>query len=162
MEGRMDNTGVQAVFVAAGLSRLLKDIDLLSRASIRLQTNPVHEATLSTGASKLAGVPDLPPGVSWPERKGLPQSFIAQIHLSDVRPYDTHKLLPQDGMLWFFYDAQRQTFGADPTDLGGWRVIFMNDNLTGLQRHPAPAKLLASSQFRACSINFASEITLSQ
>jgi len=158
----MDKTGVQAAFVAAGLSRLLKDIDLVTRPSIRLYTTPVNESTLSVGTSKLGGVPDLPPGVNWPERKDLPQSFIAQIHLNDVRPYDTNKMLPQDGMLWFFYDAQQQTFGADPADLGGWRVIFMNDNLTGLQRHPAPAKLPASSQFRACSINFASEITLSQ
>lgn len=158
----MDKTGVQAAFVAAGLSRLLKDIDLVTCASIRLYTTPVNESTLSVGTSKLGGVPDLPPEVNWPERKDLPQSFIAQIHLNDVRPYDTNKLLPQDGMLWFFYDAQQQTFGEAPTDLGGWRVIFMNDNLTRLQRHSAPAKLPASSQFRACSINFASEITLSQ
>src|SRR6266566_1640316 len=162
LEDRMDKTGVQAAFVAAGLSRLLKDIDLVARASIRLYTTPVNESTLSVGTSKLGGVPDLPPGVDWPERKGLPQSFIAQIHLNDARPYDVNKMLPQDGMLWFFYDAQQQTFGADPTDLGGWRVIFMNDNLTKLQLHPAPANLPASSQFRACSINFASEITLSQ
>jgi len=158
----MDKAGVQAAFVAAGLSRLLKDIDLVVRPSIRLQVNPVNESSLSVGASKLGGIPDLPPGASWPERKGLPQSFIAQIHLSDVRPYDTNRLLPPDGMLWFFYDAQQQTFGADPTDRGGWRVIFMNDNFTRLQRHPAPAMLPASSQFRACSIVFASEITLSQ
>jgi len=158
----MDKTGVRAAFVASGLSRLLKDIDLVSRASIRLQTNPVNESTLSIGVSKLGGMPDLPPEVSWPERNGLPQSFIAQIHLNEVRPYDTNKLLPQDGMLWFFYDAQQRTFGEAPTDLGGWRVIFMNDNLTRLQRHPAPAKLPTSSQFQACSINFASEVTLSQ
>src|SRR5229473_2952290 len=106
----MDKTGVRAAFVAAGLSRLLKDIDLVSRASIRLQTNPVNESTLSIGVSKLGGMPDLPPEVSWPERNGLPQSFIAQIHLNEVRPYDTNKLLPQDGMLWFFYDAHLQNF----------------------------------------------------
>src|SRR6266699_4593953 len=158
----MDKTGIQAAFAASGLSRLLKDIDLVSRASIRLQTNPVNESTLSIGASKLGGMPDLPPEVSWPERKGLPQSFIAQIHLNEVRPYDTNKLLPQDGMLWFFYDAQQQTFGADPADLGGWRVIFMDGNSRGLQRTPAPAQLPAASQFKACNITFASEITLSQ
>ncbi len=127
----MDKTGVQAAFVASGLSRLLKDIDLVSRASIRLQTNQVNESSLSIGASKLGGMPDLPPEVSWPERNGLPQSFIAQIHLNEVRPYDTNRLLPQDGMLWFFYDAQQQTFGEAP-------------------------------KFQACSINFASEVTLSQ
>jgi len=157
----VDKTGVQAAFIEAGLSRLVKDIDLVSRVSIRLFTTPIDESSLRIATSKLGGVPDLPPGLTWPEWKDLPQSFIAQIHLDDVRSYDTNRSLPQSGMLWFFYDAQQQTFGADPTDLGGWRVIFRND-LTGLQRVSAPAKLPASSQFQACSFSFASEITLSQ
>ena len=114
----MDKTGVQAAFVAAGLSRLLKDIDLVTRASIRLYTTPVTESTLSVGTSKLGGVPDLPPEVSWPERKDLPQSFIAQIHLNDVRPYDANKALPQDGMLWFFYDAQQECVVVGPGGAG--------------------------------------------
>jgi uncharacterized protein YwqG len=161
VEESVDKTGVQAAFIEAGLSRLVKDIDLVSRPSIRLFTTPVAESSLRIGTSKLGGVPDLPPGLTWPQWKDLPQSFIAQIHLDDIRPYDTNRLLPQSGMFWFFYDAQQQTFGADSTDLGGWRVLFSND-LTALQRVSAPAKLPASSQFQACSLNFASEITLSQ
>lgn len=161
MEESVDKTGVQAAFIEAGLSRLVKDIDLVSRLSIRLFTTPVAESSLRIGTSKLGGVPDLPSGLTWPQWKDLPQSFIAQIHLDDIRPYDTNRLLPQSGMLWFFYDAQQQTFGADPTDLGGWRVLFSND-LTALQRVSAPAKLPASSRFQACSLGFASEITLSQ
>ena len=158
----MDKAGVQAAFVAAGLSRLTKDLDLVSKASIRLYTTAVDEFLLDVGASKIGGDPDLPPGTSWPQWKGLPQSFIAQIRMDDVRPYDTNKLLPQSGMLWFFYDAQQQTFGADPADLGGWRVIFMDGDPQGLQRTPAPAQLPAASQFKACTITFASEMTLSQ
>jgi len=157
----MDKTGVQAAFIETRLSRLVKDIDLVSRVSIRLFTTPVDESALRIGISKLGGVPDLPSGLAWPEWKGLPESFIAQIHLDDIRPYDTNGLLPQRGMLWFFYDAQQQTFGADPTDLGGWRVLFRNDP-SGLQRVSTPAKLPASSQFQACSFSFASEITLAQ
>ncbi len=158
----MDKAGVQAAFVAAGLSRLIKDIDLVSKPSIRLSPTPVDESSLKIGTSKLGGTPDLPPEASWPEWKGLPQSFIAQIHLDDVRPYDSAKLLPQSGMLWFFYDAQQQTFGADPSDRGGWSVIFTDSDLARLQRTPAPAKLPTSSQFQACALSFASEITLSQ
>lgn len=157
----MDKAGVQAAFVAAGLSRLLKDINLVSKASIRLYTTPAGEFDISIGASRVGGVPDLPPGLSWPEWKGLPQSFIAQIQLDDVHQYDTNGVLPQSGMLWFFYDAQQETYGADPADLGGWRVIF-SDNYSGLQRTAAPANLPAASQFKACSISFASEITLSR
>jgi uncharacterized protein YwqG len=65
-------------------------------------------------------------------------------------------------MLWFFYDAQQETYGEDPADRGGWSVIFSASDLSKLQRTSALAKLPAASQFKACSINFASEITLSQ
>ena len=64
-------------------------------------------------------------------------------------------------MLWFFYDAKQGTYGADPTDRGGWCVMFKED-YSGLQRIAAPHKLPAESQFQACSVSFASEVTLSQ
>jgi uncharacterized protein YwqG len=157
----MDKAGVKATFVAAGLSRLLKDLDFIAKPSVRLYTTPTDEGNLSIGASRIGGIPDLPPRIPWPEWKGLPQSFIAQIHLDDVRQYDTNAELPQTGMLWFFYDAQQQTYGADPADRGGWRIIF-SEVYSGLRRTSAPANLPAASQFKACSTSFASEITLSQ
>src|SRR2546430_9611356 len=116
MEEHMDKASVQAAFVAAGLSRLLKDIDYIARPSIRLLTTPVDESTLAPGTSKIGGVPDLPSGVPWPECHSLPQSFLGQIHLADVGPYDIDRLLPHTGMLWFFYDSQQQSFRDNPTD----------------------------------------------
>jgi uncharacterized protein YwqG len=157
----MDKAGVRAAFVAAGLSRLLKDIDYISKDSIRLFTTPAGEYDISIGASRVGGVPDVPPGFTWPDWKGVPQSFIAQVYLNDVRQYDTNGTLPQSGMLCFFYDAKQETYGAAPADLGGWRVIF-SDDYAGLQRTAAPANLPAESQFKACSVSFVSEITLSQ
>jgi uncharacterized protein YwqG len=157
----MDKNGVKAAFVAAGLSRLLKDIDYLTKPSIRLYTTPAGEYDISIGASRIGGVPDVSPGFTWPDWKGVPQSFIAQIYLNDVHQYDTNGTLPLSGMLWFFYDAKQGTYGADPADRGGWRVIF-SDDYSGLQRIAAPANLPAESQFKACSVSFASEVTLSQ
>ena len=162
VEVSMDKAAVQAAFVAAGLSRVVKDIDLISRASIRLYAMPVDVSALEVGASRLGGVPDLPTGIDWPQWKGLHQSFIAQIRLEDVRQYDVNGVLPCSGMLWFFYDAQQETFGADPADSGGWCVLFNDDNHVELQRTPTPEALPAASQFKACSLRFANEITLSQ
>lgn len=158
----MDKADFQAALNAAGLSRLVKDIDRLARSSIRLVATETNESLMNTGASKLGGVPDLPPGTAWPELKGEPQSFIAQIRLGDVRQYDSEKVLPQSGMLWFFYDAQQETYGADPADRGGWQALFKEGDLTNLQKTPFPAKLPAASKFNACSFSFASEITFSQ
>ncbi len=157
----MDKTAVQAAFVKAGLSQRVGDIDALARPSIRLFTSPVDELSLPVGVSKLGGLPDLPAGIAWPEWNGLPQSFLAQIRLDDLRSYDVERVLPQHGMLWFFYDAQQQTFGDNPADVGGWSVLFQED-LRTLQRTPFPAQLPAESQFHACKIHFACEITLPQ
>ncbi len=157
----MDIAGVRAAFEAAGLSRVLKDIDYLAKDSIRLHTKLAGEYDLSMGASRIGGAPDVPPDFKWPERNGAPQSFIAQLDIDEVQPYDTHGELPPRGMLWFFYDAKQESYGADPEDRGGWQVIFIED-YPGLLRIAAPASLPAESQFKACTVSFASEVTLSQ
>jgi len=157
----MDKASVQALFVAKGLSRLVKDLDFIAKTSIRLATLPGDESSLKSGTSKMGGLPDLPPALAWPLWKGVPQSFIAQIRLDDLQRFDTAGLLPQKGMLWFFYDAQQQTYGADPADRGGWNVLY-RDDLTGLRRTPFPSTLPATGQFHPCALSFSSEISLSQ
>src|SRR5947209_7012508 len=157
----IDTDDVYLAFVSAGLSRLLKDIHSLSRPSIRLLTTRVDESSFPIGASKIGGVPDLPADIAWPQCHGLPQSFLAQIHLADIASSERETLLPHRGMLWFFYDAQQQTFGDDPTSKGCWRVFF-RENPPELHRTPAPAQVPTASQFHACSISFKTEMTLSQ
>ena len=157
----MDIAGVRAAFVAAGLSRLLKDIDYVAKDAIRLHTKPAGEYDLSIGASRIGGVPDGPPDFKWPERNGVPQSFIAQLAMEEIHSHDLHAELPARGTLWFFYDAKQETYGADPADRGGWQVIFRED-YPGLQRMTAPANLPEESQFKAASVSFANEVTLSQ
>jgi uncharacterized protein YwqG len=157
----MDIAGVRAAFEAAGLARLLKDLDFLAKGSIRLHTKLAGEYDISIGESRIGGVPDVPPDFRWPERHEVPQSFIAQLSLEEVHPYDTHGVLPERGMLWFFYDAKQESYGADPLDRGGWQVMF-NEDYSGLQRIAAPARLPADSQFKACTVSFANEVTLSQ
>ncbi len=157
----MDKEGVKKAFVAAGLSRLVKDLDALARPSIRITTAPVDQSTLKPGTSKLGGLPDLPAGEVWPEWKGVPQSFIAQIRLADLHPHDVEGALPAQGMLWFFYDAQQEVYGADLADRGGWKVLFKED-ISQVQPASAPQKLPLQSRFRPCSMSFSSEITLSQ
>src|SRR5947208_16743777 len=109
----MDKAGVRAAFVAAGLSRLLKDIDFLMQDSIRLSAKPAGEYDISIGVCRIGGVPDVPPDFKWPERNEAPQSFIAQLYLDEVHPYDINAVLPSRGMLWFCYDATQDTYGAE-------------------------------------------------
>lgn len=157
----MDKVTLEAALTHAGLAQFLKDIDRLSQASIRLKASPQPETAFSVGQSKLGGQPDLPLDMAWPLWHGIPQSFLAQIRLADAHPYDAPSYLPSEGMLWFFYDAQQETYGDHPSDLGGWNVTFRAD-LTALRRVAFPSTLPAKSRFQSCSLSFASEMTLTQ
>jgi uncharacterized protein YwqG len=163
----MDQANLQHTFAAAGFSRLIPHTDALVRPSIRLITAPVDESRLPTGASKLGGLPDLPADAEWPAWHGLPQSFLAQLRLADVQPFlqgagALAGALPEQGMLWFFYDAQQETFGADQADQGGWRVLFLDAARPALRRTPAPRALPQESRFRACKLALTRELTYAE
>lgn len=145
-----------------GLARIQKDIERLAQIAIRLTSRASADAQLPVGASKLGGAPDLPPGTAWPAWKNASMSFVAQVQLSDVRPFDAERRLPASGLLLFFYDAQQQTYGADPADRGGWQVPYVAAAQPQLQRAIPPADLPAASRFRPCALTFSRVATLPQ
>jgi uncharacterized protein YwqG len=146
----------------AGLARIQKDIERLAQIAIRLSGRADDDAQLPVGASKLGGAPDLPPGTAWPTWKNTSMSFVAQVQLSDVRPFDAEHRLPATGLLLFFYDAQQQTYGADPADRGGWQVRYVVGAQPQLRRAAPPADLPAASRFRPCALTFSRAATLPQ
>lgn len=156
----MDKTDIEKAFIRAGLGQRVREIDTLVRSSIRLLTAPVEESSLGPGTSKIGGHPDLPARVNWPELKGQPQSFLAQIQLADVQNLESSGLLPRQGMLWFFYDASQETFGEQLGDREGWQILFSDNSSAALQRATTPAQLPAASLFQACALTFRSELTL--
>ncbi len=151
-----------AAIKTSGLGRIAPDVQSLMTESIRLKSRPVNEQSLAVGASKIGGLPDLPPGIDWPTWKGLPLAFVVQLNLPEVSRYDTNKLLPSTGTLYFFYDAQQQAFGSEPADRGGWKVIHYNGDLTRLTRQSAPPKLPDHARFTACAVDFFTDSTLPQ
>lgn len=98
----------------------------------------VEEDDSPVGASKIGGLPDLPPGVAWPTIEGMTLSFLAQIRLADLRGLPGAEDLPDSGLLAFFYDADARTnYDAEGTwcwpvrHRGGTRVIhFEGDPAT--------------------------------
>lgn len=156
----MQKADIEQAFSKAGLQARIPAIDRLVRPSIRLRATPVEESTLVAGASKLGGHPDLPEKVAWPGSRNVPLSFLAQIRLSDVQPFDCEHLLPPQGMLWFFYDARQETFGEQPEDRAGWSILFTPASAPHLQRQQTPAELPTASLFPACALTPHSELTL--
>lgn len=156
----MDKATVGAALQAANLKALIPSLDTLLRPSIRLTSVPSYETAIPPGGTKLGGLPDLPTGTAWPEMAGAPMSFIAQIALGDVHPLDQAGVLPATGTLSFFYDASQQTFGADPKDRAGFKVLYFAGGPATLTRVDFPLNLPGEGRFRVCSLSARVEETL--
>jgi len=72
--------------------------------SIRLHTALASDDEMALGATKIGGQPDLPPDTQWPEWRGTPLNFLAQIRLADITTYALDNELSHEGMLSFFFD----------------------------------------------------------
>src|SRR5215475_10791440 len=80
---------LEAVLAQAGLGELSPRLAAAARHAIILEPGPVEEgADAPIGASRLGGMPDLPPEVPWPWRQALsfegwnevPQSVRESLH----------------------------------------------------------------------------------
>jgi uncharacterized protein YwqG len=154
--GRVTVDDLRNLLIEGGLGRIADGVIARSAESIRLLPTPVDEPQLPLGTSKIGGRADLAPGFVWPRWLGLPQSFIAQLALTDLASYAASSALPPTGLLSFFYDAEQRTDGFDPYDRGSWLVTYTDVDSPALQRTPRPG----GDSFAACALQFTSEITL--
>jgi uncharacterized protein YwqG len=143
----------QAVF-----ERVANDLKRGMLEATRLITERADESVLELGTTKIGGKPDLPVGTSWPTWNGSDLSFIAQINLADFRKA-SQTLLPEKGLLSFFYDSEQTTWGFDPKDSGSWRVMYFSD-LSSLERFELPASLPDYARYPACKVEFVKTTTL--
>jgi hypothetical protein len=88
------------------------------------------EENYPLGASRFGGQPDLPGGVAWPACDAGPIPFVAQVNLSELPSSPGRELLPERGILYFFYGAPEGELlfpdNADEAD-GGVEVLFAED-----------------------------------
>lgn len=84
-------------------------------------------------SSKIGGKPYLPADFWWPvytssdDQITRPLSFFCQIDLEEVKPYDRENLLPDYGMLYFFYECESFCWGYDPRDIGAAQVFWCDN-----------------------------------
>jgi len=105
----------------AGLSSIGTELAKLSKECIRMRSTPRANEAFSIGASKLGGLPDLPPSLAWPEWKTGSLMFVAQVNLAELPASD---LLPNVGVLSFFYDREQSAWGFDPNHQEGFRLWY--------------------------------------
>ncbi len=98
--------------------------------SVRLIPDPSQATDL--GRSRIGGLPDLPAGFGWPvyeklpdplpnwapatwrQLLGQPLAFLLQVNLTEIRPFDLDRRLPESGMLYFFYLNVVERFHLSP------------------------------------------------
>ncbi|WP_313525605.1 YwqG family protein [Anaerotignum sp.] len=110
-------------------------LENMRRNSIRLHIDKKEEYIC--GGTRFGGMPDVPADFVWPtfetnsynddEVKPRPLSFIAQFNCGDISAFDTEGLLPDKGVLSFFYEMDSQLWGFDPKDKGCARVYWFED-----------------------------------
>jgi uncharacterized protein YwqG len=162
VEEMVEKEQVLRLIRGAGLERAEQHLVELLQDSIRVYTRAVvAEVEMDIGTSKLGGRPDLPPDIEYPTRQGRPLAFVAQLNLSELTILDTKRILPPEGMLYFFYDALHEPHGDDPFDSHCWRVFYCPGiEVAHYIRHPRPVGLGDESRFAACYMDFMVEYTL--
>lgn len=92
--------------------------------AIEIRFHPEEE--VQPGQSKWWGDPDLPVEMDYPcDQEGNPLTFLCQICLEEIAPYDPQHLLPHEGMLYLFaavaeYLPELDLEQGDHNGLGEW------------------------------------------
>ena len=164
----MDERALQAI-KEADLMAYRDVIEKLLEPAIHIETTRVEDpSTLEIGASRIGGIPDLPRGYDWPRFNGKAQHFLAQINLNELNEFSCANVLPQRGMLYFFYDCDQKTWGYDPKDRESFTVQYFDPVISELQlteypdevEKPGFFKRLISNDgkfgkgFHPCSVKF--------
>ena len=111
----------------------------------------VHLRPGDSGFSRLGGLPDMPENFEWPEWKGKPQAFLAQLDLSAIHAA-LPSFLPATGYLYFFYDQDQGVWGFDPKDAGGWRVLYSTADRATFRPRPAPDGLAGEFVYQSKAV----------
>ena len=87
-------------------------LESLGRNSIQLKI--ARKETYKLGATRFGGKPDVPLDFVWPTYEGesydhvvkdRPLTFLAQFNCAELAQFDKEHLLPDHGLLSFFYET---------------------------------------------------------
>ena len=115
------------------------------------------------GATRFGGKPDVPPDFVWPTYEGesydhvvkdRPLTFLAQFNCEELAQFDKEHLLPDHGLLSFFYETDTQCWGYDPNDKGCARVYWFED-MSALSAADFPADMGEDFKFPMVKIQIA-------
>ena len=137
---------------------VLKILDSLKKNEITISTEFNNNSEI-IDKSKIGGKPYLPKDFIWPYYQGLPLSFLAQINLEEVSLLDKDKLLPDKGILYFFYELETQEWGYSPQSKGCAKVFYFEDS-SNFELIDFPKNIEDDYKIPEFKVNFKSNISL--
>jgi hypothetical protein len=127
----------------------------LARPALRMVQVKADDADLPIGASKVGGLPDLPPGFRWPpggdcraiyndDTGGTDRlaGFMAQINLAEIADTQAARELPKAGLLSFF--CFQDIENDNPDAIGAYATFF--PETAGLVRTAPPMDLTEGNE----------------
>ncbi|QSW91007.1 DUF1963 domain-containing protein [Flavobacterium endoglycinae] len=154
----MDAKEIKELFNRNGLSKFWNIAKSKIKNAINIHLQKEDENNLHIGRSKIGGCPDLPKEIEWFKSKEKSMSFLAQINLAEIKSFDLDNKLPNEGILYFFYDSEGEAWGFDPKDKECSKVYFYKGNLKNLERKKIPEDLEDYQRFYSCKLKFQSVI----
>ena len=115
----------------------------LVRQSYLLRRDPKDTTSEDPFVSRFGGRPDLPIELPWPQWKTKPLSFVAQINLAELPEIPNRDLLPKKGMLYYFYDATRESDGNHQDEKDSLAVLYANPDTSHELKRMLPSQLNA-------------------
>ncbi|CAH2717328.1 hypothetical protein BACCIP111895_04520 [Neobacillus rhizosphaerae] len=139
-----------------------KEISQAMKSAIGIRAMQESEENIPIGTSKLGGLPDLPPHFEFPKYHHGYLSFLGQINLSEAKPFDVDHILPDQGILYFFYDIIEQPWGFEKEDNGSFKVLYFKGDLSELTRTDYPEPIDDYSPLKAFKVKFYQHQTVSE
>lgn len=148
--------------------QLMEKLLAVAKKEIRI-TYRKNDSPISALSSRIGGKPAVPHDFIWPhytgilygekESKSRPLSFLAQINLKDIADLDEENLLPQNGILSFFYELETMTWGFDPKDRGSAKVYYF-PNESELSAADLPDGLEEYAKLPELAVDFKQQISI--
>ena len=140
---------LEKLFKAFDLEAKFNSIKPLVRSKIDVELIRCSESDIKPGQSKIGGKPDLPANIVWPTtRTNKSLSFIGQLNCAELNAHHKENLLPEEGLISFFYCSNQEAWGFDPKDADRFKVIY-SESIENLERLEYPKDLEEQSIFRS-------------
>jgi uncharacterized protein YwqG len=126
----------------------------LIKPGLQLDIQPIEIAQQQVGNSRIGGIPDLPDYIEWPFFEGQPHAFVAQINLGEIPDFSGRKLLPDTGLLYFFFEPTHDFGRLLPPESQQFTVFFLDKPVANLAPRKPPDTLAARWHFRNSEVKF--------